>query len=136
MFTCIFATHRDSTTTDCPLRRTEQGRSKERPSIQSHIKSKVETVTADRVKPAHIKRKPENDSTQQHKATTKSKPTASKPTAKTREPRTSVARARSTTMWKPSRTGVTTEKNSNARSATQTKEAVPAITQRSDTTME
>ena len=48
------------------------------------IKGKVETVTADRVKPAHIKRKPENDRTQQHKVTLKSKPMASKPTAKTR----------------------------------------------------
>ena len=66
----------------------------------------------------------------------KSKPTASKPTAKTREPWVIVARACSTTTSKPSRTGVTTEQNSNARSATQTEEAAPAISQRSDTTAE
>ena len=65
------------------------------------IKGKVETVTADRVKPAHIEHKPENDSTQQHKATLKSKPTASKTTAKTHEPQTVVVRARSTTTSKP-----------------------------------
>ena len=46
------------------------------------IKGKVEMVTADRAKPAHFERKRENDSIQQHKATPKSKPTASKPTAK------------------------------------------------------
>ena len=100
------------------------------------IKGKVETVTADRVKPAHIKRKPENDSTHQHKAIPKSKPTASKPRAKTREPRTAVVKACSTTTSKHSRTGVKTEKNSHARSTKQTKEAVPAIAQRSDTSEE
>ena len=98
------------------------------------IKGKVERVMADRVKLAHIERKPENVSTQQHRVTAKSKPTASKPTAKTREPRPAVARARSITTSMPSRTGVTAEQNSNARSAKQTKEAVPAITQSSDTT--
>ena len=75
------------------------------------MKGKVETVTAGRVKPAHIERKSENDSTQQNKVTPKSKPMALKPTAKTHEPRTAVARARSTTTSKPSRTGVTKEQS-------------------------
>ena len=100
------------------------------------MKGKVETVTADCVKPAHIERKPENDSTQQHKVAPKSRPTASKPTAKTREPPTAILRVRSTTMSKPSRTGVKTEKNSHARSMTQTKEAVPAVAQQSHLTEE
>ena len=56
------------------------------------MKSKVETVTAGRVKPAHIERKSENDSTQQNRVTPKSKPMASKPTAKTPEPRTALLR--------------------------------------------
>ena len=61
---------------------------------------------------------------------------SSKPTVKTRQSRTAVARARSTTMLKPSRTRVTKEQKLNAQSATQTKEAVPAIAQQSDTTAE
>ena len=89
------------------------------------ISGKVETVTADRVKPAHIERKPENNSTQQNRVTQKSKPTASKPTA------TSDGRSKSPTTSKPSK-----EQNLNARSATQTKEAVPAVTQRSETNAE
>ena len=59
------------------------------------IKGKVETVTADRVKPVHIERKPENECTRQCRATTTSKPTVSKPTVKVREPRTAVVGARS-----------------------------------------
>ena len=85
------------------------------------IKSKVETVTTVRVKPAHIEGKPENDYTKQHKATTTSKPTAFKPSAKTSVPRTAGVGARSTTTPKPSRIGVDTEKNWHARSTIQTK---------------
>ena len=68
------------------------------------IKGKVEKVTADCVKPAHIERKPENDSTEKNRVTQKSKPMALKPTTKTHEPWTTVSRARSTTTSKPSRT--------------------------------
>ena len=91
------------------------------------IKGKVETVTADRVKPTHIKRKPENDYTKQYKATPTSKPTASKPPAKTSVPRTAAVGARSTTTPKPSRTGVDTRKKLRARSTIQTKEKIPVI---------
>ena len=98
------------------------------------IKGKVGTVTAYPVKPVHIECKPENDSTQQHKATLKSKSSVSKPTTKTLEPRAAVVRACSTTMSKPSKTGVNTEKNLQSRCTTQTKEAVLAIVQHSNTT--
>ena len=98
------------------------------------MKGKVETVTAEHVKRAHIERKPENDSTQQHKATLKSKPMASNPTAKTCMPRIAVVRARSTTTSKPFSTWVNKGNNLHAWSATQTNEEVPAIAQRSDTT--
>ena len=100
------------------------------------IKGKVETVTADRVKPAHIERKPENECTRPCRATTTSKPMASKPMAKVREPRTAVVGARSSTMSKPSRTEVYTKTNSSAWSTIQTKETVPAVKQRCDTTEE
>ena len=46
------------------------------------IKGKVETVTADRGKLAHIECTPENERTRQPKATPTLKPTASQPTAK------------------------------------------------------
>ena len=52
------------------------------------IKGKVETVTADRVKPAHIDRTPENEQTRQ--LTAMSKFTAKQPTAKIHEPQTAM----------------------------------------------
>ena len=52
------------------------------------IKGKVETVTADRVKPAHIERTPED--TQNKQSTTMSKTTAIRPTAKIHEAQTAV----------------------------------------------
>ena len=56
--------------------------------------------------------------------------------AKVREPRTAVVGARSTTTSKPSKTKAYTKKIVNARSTIQTKETVPAIKQRCDTTEE
>ena len=103
-------------------------------SGQVMIKGKVEPVTADRVKPAHIERKPENDYTKSHKATPTSKPTASKLPAKTSVPRTAMVGARSTNTPKPSRTGVDRKNNLQARSTIQTQEKIPATDQRSDTT--
>ena len=98
------------------------------------IKFKFDTMTTDRVKPAHIKRKPEIDYTTQHKATPTSEPTASKPPAKISVPWTAVVGARTTTTPKPSRTGVDMKTNSHARSTVQTQENIPATYQRSDTT--
>ena len=94
------------------------------------IKGKVEMVTADRVKVAHIEHKPENECTRQRRATPTSKLMASKPTAKVREPRTAVVGARSPTTSRPSRTEVYTKKNLNAQSTIQTKETVPAVKQK------
>ena len=68
--------------------------------------------------------------------TTTSKPTASKPLAKVCEPQTAVVGACSPTTSEPSRTEVCTKKNSNAQSTIQTKEMVPAVKQRCDTTEE
>ena len=65
------------------------------------IKGKVETVTADRVKPAHIERTPENEQTRQSTATAISKLTALQPTAKIHKPRTAVVGKRSTTTSMP-----------------------------------
>ena len=45
------------------------------------IKSKVETVTADSVKPVHIERTPENERTRQLTAKSTLKPSASQTTA-------------------------------------------------------
>ena len=99
------------------------------------IKGKVETVTADRVKPAHIERKPENECTRQCRATTTLKPTASKPMVKVSESRTAVVGARSPTTSKPAK-AVYMEKNSNACSTIKTKETVPEVKQRCNTTEE
>ena len=96
-------------------------------------KGKIETVTADHVKPAHIERTPENERTRQPKATPTLKPTALQPTAKIPEPRTVVVDKRSTTTSKPSRTGVCTKQNLNAQSTTRTKEKVPEVNQRGGT---
>ena len=93
-------------------------------------------MTADRVKPAHTKRTPENERTRQPKATPTLKPTASQPTAKIYEPRSAVVDKRSTTTLKPSRTGVCTKQNLNAQSTIKTKETVPAVNQRGEKTEE
>ena len=91
------------------------------------IKGKVETVTADYVKPAHSEHTPENERTRQPTATPTLKPTASQPTAKIHEPRMAVVGKQSTTTSKPSRTGVCTKPNLHAGSTIKTKETVPAI---------
>ena len=100
------------------------------------IKSKVETLTADRVKPAHMERTPENERTRQPKATPTLKPMALQPTAKIHEPRTVVVDKQSTTTSKPSRTGVCTKQNLSAQSPTRTKEKVPEVNQRGEKTEE
>ena len=100
------------------------------------IKGEVETVTADHVKTAHIENKPENECISQCRATTTSKPKASKPTVKVSESRMAVVGARSPTTPKPSKRAVYMKKNLNARSTIQTKETVPEVKQRRDTTEE
>ena len=103
MFTCISATHRNSTITDCPLRRTVfKIVTRSGQVFKVLIKGKVETVTADHVKPAHIEGTPENERTMQPTATPTLEPTASQPTAKIHEPRTAIVGKQSTTTSKPS----------------------------------
>ena len=65
MFTCIFASHRNCTNIDRPLRRTYKVVVRSGRVFKVLIKGKVETVTADRVKPAHIECTPENENTTQ-----------------------------------------------------------------------
>ena len=55
MLTCIFETNRNRTTSDSPLRWTISRSGK---VIKIPMKGKVETVTVDRVKPAHFEREP------------------------------------------------------------------------------
>ena len=100
------------------------------------IKGKVEMVTADRVKPAHIERTPKNEHTRQSKATAISKPTALQPMAKIHEPQMVVVDKRSTTTSTPSRARVCTKQNLNAQSTARTKETVPEVNQRGEKTEE
>ena len=96
------------------------------------IKDKVETVTADRVKPAHIKRTPENE--QPRQSTAMSKTTAERPTAKNHEPKTAVVGKRSTTTSTPSEAGVS--KKQNLKSTAKTKATVPEVNQRGEKPVE
>ena len=86
-------------------------------------------MTADRVKPAHIERTPENEQTRQSTATAISKPTALQPTAKIHEPRTALVGKQSTTTSMPSKVGVCMKQNLNAQSTARTKETVPEVNQ-------
>ena len=94
------------------------------------IKGKVETVTADRVKPGHIERTPENEQTRQ--STAISKPTALQPTAKIHEPQTAVVGKRSTTTSMPSKAGVCMKQNLNAQSTAKTKATIPEFNQQGE----
>ena len=86
MFTCIFAAHRNSTTTD-PYDGPYKVVARSGRVFKVLIKGKVETATAERVKPAHIECTPEKKRTRQPTATPTLKPTASQPRAKVYEPR-------------------------------------------------
>ena len=68
----------------------------------------TETITADRVEPAHIEHTPEKERTRQPTGTPTLKPKASQPTVKIHEPRTAVVGNRSTTTSKFFRTRVCT----------------------------
>ena len=94
------------------------------------IEGKVEMVTADRVKPAHIERTPKNEQTRQ--STAISKPTALQPTAKIHEPQTAVVGNRSTTTSMLSKAGVCTKQNLNAQSTAKTKATVPEVNEQGE----
>ena len=94
------------------------------------IKGKVATVTADRVKPAHIERTPENEQTRQ--STAMSKTNGKRPTAKIHEPQTAVVGKRSTTTRTPFEAGVCTKQNLNGQSTAMTKATVPEVDRRGE----
>ena len=96
------------------------------------IKGKVETGTADRVKPGHIERMAENE--QPRQSTVMSKTTAKRPTAKFHEPQTALVGKRSTTTSTPSEAGVCTKQNLNAQSTTKKKATVLDVNQRDEKT--
>ena len=87
-------------------------------------------VTADRVKPAHIERTPENEQTRQ--STAMSKTTAKRPTAKIHEPQTAVVGKRSTTTSTPSEAGVCTKQNLSRQSTIKTKATAPGVNPRGE----
>ena len=76
-------------------------------------KGKVELVTADCVKPAHIEPEPEPGITQKRQMQPKSLPTANKPAAIARKPRTARAPSRSTITPVPLKTGEKSGKTTN-----------------------
>ena len=94
------------------------------------IKDKVETVTADRVKPAHIERTPEDEQTRQ--STVMSKTTAIRSIAKIHEPQTAVGGKRSTATSTPSEAGVCTKQSLNGQSTVKTKATAPEVSRRGE----
>ena len=94
------------------------------------IKGKFETVTADRIKPAHIERTPEDEQTRQ--STAMSKTTTIRPTAKINEPQTAVVGKRSTVTLTPSEAGVCTTQNLNEQSMVKTKATAPEVNRRGE----
>ena len=91
-------------------------------------------MTADRVKPAHIERTPENEQTRQ--STAMSKTTAKRSMAKIHEPQMAVVGKRSTTTSMPFEAGVRTKQNLNGQSTAKTKATVPEVNQRGEKPVE
>ena len=89
------------------------------------IKDKVETVTADRVKPAHIER-----TTGQ--STAMSKTMAMRPMARILEPQTTVVGKRSTATSTPSEAGTCTKQTLNGQSTVKTKATAPEFSRRGE----
>ena len=98
------------------------------------IKGNVETVTADRVKPAHIERTPEDEQTRQSSAM--SKTTAIRPMAKIHEPQTSVVGKSSTATSTPSEAGVCTKQSLNGHSTVKTKATAPEVSRQGEKPVE
>ena len=94
------------------------------------IISKVGTVTADRVKPAHIERTPEDEQTRQ--STAMSKTTAIQPIAIILEPQTAVVGKRNTATSMPSEAGACTKQTLNGQSTVKTKATAPEVSRRGE----
>ena len=77
----FFAKNRNCTASNRPLRRPIQGHRKERHSHENPDKGKVETVSLDRVKPAHLDSKPETGRPTEKKPKTQNNTMNSKNTA-------------------------------------------------------
>ena len=87
-------------------------------------------MTADRVKPAHIERTPEDEQTRQSTAMLKT--TAILPMAKIHEPQTAVVGKRSTATSTPSEAGVCTKQSLNGQSTVKTKATAPVVSRRGE----
>ena len=98
------------------------------------MKGKVETVTVDRVKPAHFEREPESGNTTQRQTNPKPKSMTSKPAAISRKPQKDRARSSSTTNSKSFRTGVDTNMSTQTRCSTHEICTSSAIALQSDVT--
>ena len=94
------------------------------------IKGKVETVPANRVKPAHTQRTPEDEQTRQ--LTAMSKTTAIRPMAKIHEPQTAEVGKRSTATSTPSEVGVCMKQSLNGQSMVKTKATAPEVRRRGE----
>ena len=115
MLTCIFAKNRNSAASDRPLRRTVQFIVRNGRVMKILIKGKVETVSVDRVKPAHFECEPETGTAIKRK--TQSKATNSKATGIVRGTRKDQLRSSSALTQKSDRTRVKLTKNTQTQSA-------------------
>ena len=97
------------------------------------IKGKVETVTADRVKPAHIESTPAHiEARLTGQSTTMSKTTAIQPMAKILEPQTAVVGKRNTSTSTPSEAGTCTKQTLIGQSTVNTKATAPEVSRRGE----
>ena len=85
-------------------------------------------MTADRVKPVHIERTPEDEQTRQ--STPMSKTTAIRPMVKILEPQTAVVGKRSTATSTPSEAGACMKQTLNGQSTVKTKATAPEVSRR------
>ena len=98
------------------------------------MKHKVETVTVDRIKPAHLERKPEKANTTQRQTNPKPKYMIQRPAAIVRKLRTARARYSSINTPKSFRTGVNMNISTRTRPSTLGVGTSPAIALQSDAT--
>ena len=87
-------------------------------------------MTADRVKPAHNERTPEDEQTRQ--STAMSKTTAIRPMAKIHEPQTAVVGKKSNATSTPSEAGVRTNQSLSGQSTVKTKATAPEGSRRGE----
>ena len=91
-------------------------------------------MTADRVKPVHIERTPEDE--QNRQSTAMSKTTAIRPMVKINEPQTGVVGKRCTATSTPSEARVCTKQSLNGQSTVKTKATAPEVSRRGEKPVE